>query len=156
LPYAAAQVEYFHQSLYTEVEMQIGQYITSRTDFNESIWTSEPAIAFFAERLIIAPRSSEWAFQGFFNDVFNTTYNGDHQGLGVVSPTDFVEAWEKEKIQVIIFIKGTGWVPYPDEILWNGFENQEGVATYVKEHYEMIKSMKMAEIPYTYEIWDRK
>lgn len=156
LPYLPVQAEHFQESSYTEVEMQIGKYIASETEFNELVWTSEPAIAFFAERLIVAPRSSEWAFQGFFNDVFNTTYNNGRQGLGVVSPTEFVEAWEEEKINLIILIRGMGWVPYPDEILWGGFENQEGVASYIEGHYELIKSVRQAEIPYVYEIWRRK
>lgn len=155
-PYAPGQAEYFHESSYTEVEKQIGKHIASETEFNELVWTSEPAIAFFAERLIVAPRSNEWAFQGFFNDVFNTTYDGGHQGLGVVSPTEFVEAWEEEKINLIIFIRGKGWVPYPDEILWKGFENQEGVASYIEEHYELIESVNQTGVPYVYEIWRRK
>jgi hypothetical protein len=125
------------------------------TNFNDTIWTSEPAIAFFAQRLIVAPNSSDWPLQGFFDDVFNTTYDS-HMGLGIVSPGQFIESWEREKVKVIIFIMSSGWVPYPDELLWNGFGNQEGVANYVTKYYSLIKTIEISGNPYIYEIWLRR
>jgi len=147
-------INYLLKNPYTEAEVRVGAYIAKVTSINDTIWTSEPGIAFLAQRLIIAPNSSNWPLQGFFNDVFNTTYN-DHKGLGIVSPDQFVQAWEKEKVKVIIIIRGAGWVPYPDEILWTGFQGQKGVADYVKSNYVMRTNMKFTEVPYTYEIWLR-
>jgi hypothetical protein len=147
-------IEFSYNNPYTEVEGNIGTYVSRITSYDDTIWTSEPGIAFFAQRIIIAPNSSSWPFHGFFYDVFNTTYDG-HKGLGIVSPDQFIEAWEKQKVKVIIFIRGNGWVPYPDEVLWTGFASQRGVADYVKRNYLMINVIKSLEIPYTYEIWVR-
>jgi len=76
--------------------------------------------------------------------------------MGIVSPKQFAEAWEKEKVKALIFISGTGWVPYPDELLWNGFQEQEGVANYVEEKYELKHIVTAFEVPYIYEIWVMK
>jgi 4-amino-4-deoxy-L-arabinose transferase-like glycosyltransferase len=150
------QFSYFYGSPYTKVELYIGNYVKNITNFDDKIWTSEGGIAFFAQRIIVAPNSSEWPMQCLFNDVFNNTFNDGRKGMGILSPEQFIEAWEKEKVKVIIFILGTGWVPYPDDLLWNGFQNQDGVAHYVEEKYELRHIVTASEVPYVYEIWVRK
>ena len=135
----------FNANPYTKVEHYIGNYVAAITNPSDKIWTSEGAIAFFAQRTITTPNSSNWPFQAFFSDVF-----------GVVSPNQFVQGWEKDKTKVIILIRGDGWIPYPDEILWYGFSNQQGVAGYIQEKYVFEKFVTASGVPYTYEIWVRK
>ncbi len=94
--------------------------------------------------------------QVLFNDVFNNTFNNGYKGMGILSPKQFVEAWEKENARVVVFIFGSGWVPYPDDLLWNGFQDQVGVASYVEEKYELKHIVTASEVPYVYEIWVRK
>lgn len=151
------QIPYFYESPYTQIELYIGDYVNNITNFDDKIWTSEGGIAFFAQRLIAAPTSSKWPMQAHFDDVFNNTSDEGHKGMGMnLSPKQFAEAWEKEEVKVIIFIFGTGWVPYPDNLLWNGFKDHEGVANYVEEKYELKNIVIASEVPYVYEIWVRK
>jgi len=135
----------FTDNPYAKVEYYVGNYVASITNSSDKIWTSEGGIAFFAQRMITPPNSSAWPFHVFFDDVFV-----------VVSPSQFAEAWEKEQIRVIIFIKGKGWVPYPDGYIWYGTSEQQGVAGYVQEKYVLETFVTVAEVPYTYEIWVRK
>jgi len=153
---ASTQIPYFYESSYTEIEFYIGNYVKNMTDLDDKIWTSEGGIAFFAQRLIVAPNSSEWPMQALYNDVFNNTFDDGIKGMGILTPEQFFEAWEKERVKVIIFVFGRGWVPYPDDLLWNGFEGQKGVASYVEEKYELKRIVTGSEVPYIYEIWVRK
>ena len=78
--------------------------------------------------------------------------------FGIVSPRQFIEAWESQKPVVLIFIHGTGWVPYPDDLLWYGFQNIQGVDEYVKEKYVLSQTIHSFEQDnsYKYVIWRRK
>ncbi len=76
--------------------------------------------------------------------------------FGVLSPSQFVQTWEREETKVVIFILGKGWVPYPDGYLWFGTSNSTGVASYVQEKYELKEFLTATDTPYTYEIWVRK
>jgi 4-amino-4-deoxy-L-arabinose transferase-like glycosyltransferase len=140
----------------------IGEYISQITTPEEKIWTSEGAIAFFAHRLIVPANSSDWPVQCFFSDMFAydfDTYMGtsmkDYKN-GVISPAQFVESWESNKIKVIVLIRGTDWVPYPDELLWSGFRNYTGVPAYLQEKYLLNQTFISPDKSHTYEIWIRK
>lgn len=142
---------------YTEVELYIGFYIKNLTTPNNKIWSSEPAIAFFAQRIIVAPNSSTWPLQGFFNDVFSTSYVNmygvSHEGLGLVEPYQFIEAWESEDVRVLVFILRKGPVPYPDEILWEGYSVERGVKGWVEQHFELKEIVTNSEVAYSYYVW---
>jgi hypothetical protein len=142
--------------------LSIGQYISQITTSDEKIWTSEGAIAFFAQRLIVAANSSDWPIQCSFSDVFAYDF-GTYMGAsmkdyrnGVASPEQFIESWESSKIKVIVIIRGTDWVPYPDELLWSGFQNFTGVSEYMQEKYLLNQTFISADESHSHEIWLRK
>ena len=145
---------------YTKAELYIGSYIANLTNPLDKIWTSETSIAFFAKRLITAPNSSYWPIQGFFNDVFDTTFidtNGaEHEGLGIVTPDLFIQAWESDSVKVLIFIRGMGPVPYPDDLLWFGYTGQVGVESWVESNFKLNQIVSAQDVAYTYEIWVKK
>lgn len=110
----------------------------------------------------MAANSSDWPIQCSFSDIFAydfDTYMGasmkDYRN-GVASPEQFVESWESDKIKVIVIIRGTDWVPYPDELLWSGFQNFTGVSEYVQEKYLLNQTFISADGSHTHEIWLRK
>ena len=153
---------YFQQTSYDDLHLYLGNYIANITDPNDEIWTSEGAIAFFAQRVIQAPNSSNWPFQASFSNLFGYSF-GEYRGdemkdykEGFVTTDQFVNAWEIRKVKALVFILGTGWIPYPDELLWNGFRGQEGVATYVQEKYEMRLIFTAPQVSYVYYVWVRK
>lgn len=140
----------------------IGQYISQITTPEEKIWTSEGAIAFFAQRLIVSANSSDWPVQCFFSDMFAYDFDiymgasmKDYKN-GVVSPAQFVESWEANKIKVIVIIRGDDWVPYPDELLWSGFRSYTGVSDYVQEKYLLNQTFISPDKSHTHEVWIRK
>jgi hypothetical protein len=144
------------------IHHSIGEYISQITTPEEKIWTSEGAIAFFAQRLVVPANSSDWPIQCSFSDIFAydfDTYMGasmkDYKN-GVVSPEQFIESWEANKIKVIVIIRGTDWVPYPDELLWSGFGSNIGVSNYVQEKYILNQTLISPDKSHTHEIWVRK
>jgi hypothetical protein len=145
---------------YTEAELYVGSYIANLTSSTERVWTSETSIAFFAGRLIATPNSTVWPIQGFFNDVFDTEYvdaNGViHQGIGITSPELFLQAWESDDVRVLVFIRGAGPVPYPDDLLWHGYEGHVGVESWVENHFSLLQLISSRNLAYTYEVWVRK
>jgi 4-amino-4-deoxy-L-arabinose transferase-like glycosyltransferase len=145
---------------YTKAELYVGSYVANLTSPLDKIWTSEPGIAFFAKRVIEAPNSTYWSIQGFFNDVFDTaytdTYGVTHHGLGIVTPDLFIQAWEGDRVKVLIFIRGIGPVPYPDDLLWFGYPSQVGVKSWVESNFELTQIVVAQGVAYTYEIWVRK
>ncbi len=157
-----AQIIVVRNFLDDSTHLRVGRYISQITTPDEKIWTSEGAIAFFAQRLIVAANSSDWPIQCSFSDIFSydfDTYMGasmkDYRN-GVASPEQFVESWESNKIKVIVIIRGTDWVPYPDELLWSGFQNFTGVSEYVQEKYLSNQTFISADGSHTHEIWLRK
>jgi len=145
---------------YTEAELYVGSYVANLTDPADVIWTSETGIGFFAQRLIAAPNSTLWPIQGFFNDVFDTKYvdaNGVlHQGIGITTPEMFTQSWENDRVRVLIFIRGAGPVPYPDDLLWHGYEGQSGVQDWVESHFSLLQIVSSQNVAYSYEVWVRK
>ena len=154
------QSGFLSNSPYTLANQAIGHYVASITLEGNAIWTSEGSIAFFASRLIQPPNSTQWPFQAAYNDIFNTTYvDADgvtHEGLGAVSPSEFVEAWQSHNTTVLVFILGTGPVPYPDDFLWYGFPGTEGVSRWVNSNYQLVSAPTFPNVGYQYFIWLRK
>jgi hypothetical protein len=157
--YTFAHSRPFQSNAYNIAEQSVGTYVSSITLPNESIWTSEAGIGYFASRLIQAPNSSRWPFQGTYNDIFNTSFvdlDGTlQQGYGAVSTKQFVEAWQAHQTRVLVFIFGTGPVPYPDTLLWFGFPGDPGVASWVGQNYSHLQDFTFPNIEYTYAVWTR-
>ena len=155
---------YFRKSPYENMHFYIGSYVAETTSPDDKIWTSEGAIAFFAQRLIVAPNSTLFPFQPCFTTVFShyfDEYRGDEMKdykSGFLTINQFIEAWEKEEVRVVIFIQGARAIPYPDELLWNGFLDQKGASTYIQENYELKLNYTSPEVPYnlTYSVWVRR
>lgn len=153
---------YFRESPYEEVHSYIGNYIEKITNPSDRIWTSEGAIAIFAQRLILSPNSTDFPFQPCFSTVFSFYFEEDIGNKmkayksGFLTTDQFIEAWEKEEVKVVIFIKGNGWIPYPDELLWKGPRDQEGVSMYIQENYELELNYTSPEVPYEYNVWVRR
>jgi 4-amino-4-deoxy-L-arabinose transferase-like glycosyltransferase len=139
-------------------QMSLGNYIQNLTTPNDKIWTSDASFAFFAKRMILAPNSEYWKFQGFFQDVWGYAwtredYRGPIPGYpeGLVTLDNIREAWEIEKPKVILFLK-TSLV---DQFIWDGISNpyttQEGLAIYVRSHYYSISQSSFEDV----EVWVR-
>lgn len=145
------------------LERHVGLAVKSMTGDEDTIWTSEGAIGFFADRIIVAPNSSLWPVRACYSEIFSydfMEYRGEQSGYpnGCVAVRDFIESWESQQTKVLVFIKGSGWVPYPDELLWNGFRGQIGVKSYVETNYRLhtiVTGIDSAS-SYIYEIWVRK
>jgi hypothetical protein len=149
----------FINSPYNVANQTIGAYVASVTPAGSAFWTSEGSIAYFAGRLIQAPNSTVWPFQTEYNDVFNASYvdaDGVTQhGLGVVSPSEFISAWQSHQTKVLIIILGNGPVPYPDTFLWYGFQGTVGVSQWVSSHYYLVENVTFPGVSYHYNIWLR-
>lgn len=156
-------LSYFRNEPYDNVHLYIGDYVEQIASPDHKIWTSEGAIAFFAQRLIVAPNSTLFPFQPCFTTVFSHYFN-DYRGdemrdykYGFLTINQFIEAWEKEKVKIVVFIQGSRVIPYPDELLWNGFQDQKGASTYIQEKYELKLNYTCPEFPYLYySVWVRK
>ena len=144
------------------VHLEVGQYISQITKPNDKIWTSEGAIAFFAQRLIVALNSSDWPIQTSFADIFAYDFDNYIGGsmkdysYGIVSPKEFVNSWETNKIKVVVIIRGSDWVPYPDKLLLSGFQNFTGAWEYLQEKYLLDRTFTSADGMHTHEVWLRK
>jgi 4-amino-4-deoxy-L-arabinose transferase-like glycosyltransferase len=152
------EIPYFRQTPYNSLHSYVGNSVAMLTNPADKIWTSEGAISFFAQRLIVAPSSNSWPVQGFFSSMLGSTSYGSqkHYEEALLTTEQFVEVWEKEKVKVIVFIRGSGWVPYPDELLWNGFQGQEGVANFIEGKYELNLVVRSTDAPYSYFVWMRR
>jgi len=158
----------FKISQYDQAEYEVARLITNVTSSSDKIWTSEGAIAFLAQRLILPPNSSDWPIVCFFPEFlgyvqkmgsWELEYRGDeikdyHTGLLTIN--QFTQSWETNKVKVIVFITGTGWVPYPDTLLYEGFRGQQGAKNYVQQKYELKWNITVPNNPYAYQIWIRK
>lgn len=144
------------------LQRTVGLAVKDITDRQDAIWTSEGAIGFFADRIIAAPNSSSWPVRACYSEIFSydfKIYRGEQSGYpnGCVTIQEFVEAWESQKIKVLVFIKGNGWVPYPDDLLWKGFRGQTGVKSYVETNYRLYSTFAGigSASDYAYEVWVR-
>jgi len=160
VPYTSQYTLSFPTNPYTLAEMTVGRYVSEITEPGELVWTSEGAIAYFASRLIQAPNSSRWPFQGIYNDIFNASFldqDGTLQtGFNLVSTSQFISAWETHATRVIVFILGSGPIPYPDEFLWYGFPGEQGVELWVTQNYELTVTFAFQDVSYLYLVWVRK
>ena len=148
----------FTNNVYNASEEFVGHYVANVSAPSQLIWTSEAGIAFYADRLIVPPNSSQWRIQGFFLDVFNTSFTDtssfQHQGSALVSPTQFEQSWGPN-VEVLVFIRGDGPVPYPDTLLWEGWPGTVGVSDWVMSHYTRIVLLTFPGNSYWYEVWRR-
>jgi len=165
-----------------DIHYYIGRYIASITDPKDKIWTSEGAIAFYAQRLIQPPNSKNFPFHHAFTVIFSYStpgyidFNGENDILsyeyrgqylrdfknGLLTIQQFIDSWEQNKIKVIILIKGFDMVPYPDPLLWDitlwevNSLNQEDASEYIMRNYIKIQTLKNPQTRSIYEIWVRK
>jgi 4-amino-4-deoxy-L-arabinose transferase-like glycosyltransferase len=155
----AHYLQFGYVNPHTQMEMCIGARIANLTSSNEMIWTSEPSIAFFAQRLIAPPNSTVWPLQGFFNDVFDTpfvdSYGVVHEGKGLVKICQFIQSWETHDVRVVVFIDGSGAVPYPDSLIWEGFTEEQGTEEWVKQNFRLEEIAISTEVGYSYNVWLR-
>ena len=142
----------------TQNQMYLGSYIRNLTKPDDKIWTTEAAIAFFAERMIVEPDSQFWKFQGFFQDVWGYSwtrddYRGPIPGYseGLINLNDIRTAWQTEQPKIILFFESS----LVDQFIWDGIRNayteQEGLANYVFTNYHLVK---IPEFP-SVEVWIR-
>lgn len=142
----------------TQNQIDLGNYIRNLTTPRDKIWTTEASIAFFAERIIVAPNSTFWKFQGFFQDVWayswtRDDYRGPIPGYseGLITLNDILTAWQTEKPKVILFFPTS----VVDQFIWNGIKNaytfQKGLADYVISNYHLAKISEFQNA----EIWIR-
>lgn len=147
------------QTMLLQAQIDTGNYIHDLTNPSDKIWTTEASLGFFAQRLIVAPHSEYWRFQGFFQDVWGygwtpDDYRGPISGYpnGLFTLHDIQLAWENEKPRVIVIVNSS-WVDY---FIWHGINNtyhmEEGLANYVQSHYQLVKTFHSQNI----EVWIRK
>lgn len=148
----------YHETL-LQTQMTVGNYINGVTSPGDMIWTTDASIAFFAKRVIVAPNSEHWKFQGFFQDVWGygwtpDDYRGPISGYpqGLITLRDILTAWENEKPKVIVILR-TSWVDY---FIWSGINNtyhtEKGLADYIKSHYQIEATFYLQNI----EVWIKK
>lgn len=127
-------------------KMEVADYIRSITREDDKIWTTEADIAFFARRLIVAPNSTMWKYQGFYEDVWGymgTSYVGEFAGYsgGLITVTDIRQALEREKPKVVVIVENK----LADMLIWNGVDSptykEEGLADYILTHYHLERSL---------------
>lgn len=53
-----------------EKQIAAGNYIKEQTDPKDKIWTSDAALAFFSQRVMVTTDSKYWKYQGFFADIW--------------------------------------------------------------------------------------
>jgi len=115
-------------------------YIRGITEEGDKIWTTEADISFFAQRLIVAPNSTIWRYQGFYEDVWGyirIQYVGQFAGYhgGLITLNDIQEALENEKPKVVVIMKNK----LTDMFIWDGIDNpdykEEGLASYILANY---------------------
>jgi hypothetical protein len=148
-------VPYFQVDRYVGVNRYLGEYVGNITQSNDKIWTSEGAIGFFAHRRVISPNSSQWPFIGFFSDILGYREETGNFENGLLKPQDFVNAFEMSKVKVVVIIQGHGWVPYPDDYLFAGYDGNDGLKSYLEAKYRCITRVYAEGIPYTYYVWER-
>jgi hypothetical protein len=127
-------------------KMEVADYVRSITGEDDKIWTTEADIAFFARRLIVAPNSTMWKYQGFYEDVWGymgTSYVGQFAGYsgGLITLEEIRQALESEKPKVVIIMENK----LVDMLIWNGIDSptckEEGLADYILTHYYLERSL---------------
>ena len=127
-------------------KMEVADYIRSITGDDDRIWTTDADIAFFARRLIVAPNSTMWKFQGFYEDVWGfmgTSYVGQFAGYsgGLITLEEIRQALESEKPKVVVIMENK----LADRLIWDGISNpayeEGGLAGYVLSHYDLARDL---------------
>lgn len=122
------------------MKLEAANYVRNITNESDKIWTSESDIGFFAQRMIVTPKSQYWKFQGFYEDVwgyFGLEYVGQYSGYpyGLITLTDIRLAIEEEKPKVVIFMESK----ITDYFVWYGISNSNykeiGLADYILSNY---------------------
>lgn len=142
-------------SVYTNVEKYVASEVSRITDHNDKIWTSEGAIAFFADRVISTPSSEKWPVAAFFDDWLSRTIDGT-TGNNLVATSDFINQFEIDKTKVVVVILNRGWVPYPDPVLMESYDGEDGMRAYLEDNYVLYHTINAEGNPYSYQIWLRK
>lgn len=151
---------YFQKNPYDKVNYYVGKRIANITSPSDYIWSSDAAIGFFAQRMIVAP-SADFRFIGCSDSIIGFDYGKDRGAEmksyndGFVTAEDFVQSWESKHVKVLVFIMKRGWVPYVDPLLWNGYRGHIGVAEYVSSKYKLLEVVFGEDVPQIYYIWVR-
>ncbi|MEM2517698.1 MAG: glycosyltransferase family 39 protein [Candidatus Bathyarchaeia archaeon] len=128
--------------LAVRAKMEVADRIRKITADNDKIWTTEADIAFFAKRLIVAPNSTIWKYQGFYEDVwgfFGTSYIGGFTGYsgGLITLSEIRQALDVEKPKVIVILRNK----VADNLIWNGINSpnyhENGLAEYILANYRL-------------------
>lgn len=125
-----------------DTQMAAGNYIKKFTKPSDKIWTTDAALAFFSQRVIVTANSTYWKYQGFFIDIWAYGPNtGSYQGPikdypnGTITLNDIKLALESEKPKIIV-IENTSQT---DSLIWNGINNpystQKGLSTFIENYY---------------------
>ncbi len=142
---------------YTRAEQTVGLYVAGITGQNDKLWTSEGAIAYFAGRLIEPSNSSRWPLQTEYSDVLNNTYvDADgvtQRGLGIASPQTFMQGWMIHQTRVLVFIFNPGPIPYPDPLVWYGWNGTAGAGSWVTMNYHQNATFTFPNVEYSYQVW---
>jgi len=147
-----------NQMAYTQAQMEVSDYIKNITNPNDTIWSSDASFGFLSQRLMVAPESQYWKFQGFFQDVWGygwtlDDYRGPIPGYpnGLFTLENVLDAWKKEEPTVILVLR-TSWVDY---LIWNGINNtyhkEEGLLDYIRSNYNLSSKFYNQTI----EVWIR-
>lgn len=147
------------QMAYMQAQMEVGDYIKRITNANDTIWSSDASFGFLSQRLLVAPDSQYWKFQGFFQDVWGygwtlDDYRGPIPGYsnGLFTLEDVLNAWKKEEPRIILVLRNS-WV---DHLIWNGINNtyhkEEGLADYITSNYYLSSKFYNQTI----EVWINK
>ena len=146
------------------VKDQVARYIGQVTLPNETIWTSDPALAYLARRQIVPANVSSWRFQGFFSDVWAYNLDGGYRGPipgypdGLITLEELRQGWEQQLPRVIVIIR-TSLV---DRLVWDGFSNpdtnQTGLGSWIESRYDLgpvVAGIGSTFSPGNIEVWVR-
>lgn len=133
-----------YQREYMQAQMDVSAYIKNITNVNDKIWSTDASFGFLSQRLLVAPDSQYWRFQGFFQDVWSygwtpNDYRGPIPGYpnGLFTLQDILQAWKKEEPKLVLVIR-TSSVDY---FIWYGINDpnhkEEGLAQYIKLNYHV-------------------
>jgi len=141
-----------------QAKVQSADYVKSITEQTDKIWVTDASIAFFAQRIIVAPDSEYYKYQGFFSGSFAYSEDGKYRGpFGPGLPTllhlsQILSAWQTNKPKVIVVIRTS----FLDSLILNGIENSDysepGLRQYLTTHYDLTKTFDPGGI----EVWVRE
>jgi len=149
-----------------EAQIAAGNYIKKYTVPTDKIWTTDAAIAYFSQRVIVTTDSKYWKYQGFFIDIWgyqpsaifqfsSGSYRSfidiwgygptkfDYAGPikdypnGTITLSDLRLALENEKPKIIVMVNAS----QEDYLIWNGIHNpyhsENGLCDFIEGHYHL-------------------